>query len=188
MLKKNFDLLSFFLFFDKHDTLRHSWQRSFVSSEQDHVQACSSDCVPAAGKTLHTYRQRLSTCFLSQVLTAIYPAQTMALAAGVIPVANMPAAALAAPAQDTVGSSSSPNATGTQNSVPAVPLPNTELQSKVEVKREVQPEGPDEDDGYGYSSSMASSSLATAGNSSVFYASLLTRSYFFFSRQAGCVD
>lgn len=104
------------------------------------------------------------TCFLSQVLTAIYPAQSMALTAGVVPVANMPTA-VAAAAQDIVGPSS-PKATGMQNSVTPVPLPNTELESKVEVKREIQPEGPDEDDGYGYSSSTTNSSLATAGNSS----------------------
>lgn len=105
-----------------------------------------------------------TTCFLSQVLTAIYPAQTMALTAGVIPVANM-ASAVAAAAQDIAGPSS-PKATGMQNSVAAVPPSNAELESKVEVKREIQPGGPDEDDGYGYSSSTTNSSLATAGNSS----------------------
>ncbi|XP_075867421.1 protein capicua homolog isoform X2 [Nelusetta ayraudi] len=88
-----------------------------------------------------------------QVLTAIYPAQTMALTAGVIPVANMPTA-VAAPAQDFVNPSS-PKATGMQNSVAVMPLPNLELESKVEVKREIQPEGQDEDEGYGYSSSTA---------------------------------
>lgn len=85
----------------------------------------------------------------------------MALTAGVIPVANMPTA-VAAPAQDIVGPSS-PKATGVQNSVTAAPLPNTELESKVEVKREIQPEDPDEEDGYGYSSSATNSSLAAAG-------------------------
>lgn len=99
----------------------------------------------------------LSTCFPSQVLTAIYPAQTMALAAGVVPLANMSTA----PSQDIAGPPSSPHAMGMQNSVPAVP--NTQLESKVEVKREMQPEGPDEDYGYGYSSSTANFSLAAAG-------------------------
>lgn len=89
----------------------------------------------------------------------------MALTAGVIPVANVPTA-VAAPAQDIVAPSS-PKATGMQNSVTAMLLPNTELESKVEVKREMQPEGSDEDDGYGYSSSTANSSLAAAGNCSV---------------------
>lgn len=88
-----------------------------------------------------------------QVQTAIYPAQTMALTAGVIPVANMPTA-VAAPAQDVVNPSS-PKATGMQNSVAMMPLLNLELESKVEVKREIQPEGQDEDEGYGYSSSTA---------------------------------
>lgn len=82
----------------------------------------------------------------------------MALAAGIIPVANLPTA-VAAPAPDVVGSTLFSHETGTQNSAPAVTLPNTELEPKVEVKREIQPEGPDEDDGYGYS--MANSSLAT---------------------------
>lgn len=88
----------------------------------------------------------------------------MALTAGVIPVANMPTA-VAAPAQDFVNPSS-PKATGMQNSVAVMPLPNLELESKVEVKREIQPEGQDEDEGYGYSSSMATCVVyATAGNS-----------------------
>lgn len=86
----------------------------------------------------------------------------MALTAGVIPMANMPTA-VAAPAQD-ITAPSSPKATGMQNSATPVALPNAELESKVEVKREIQPEGPDDDDGYGYSSLTANSSLAIAGN------------------------
>lgn len=110
-----------------------------------------------ADQTLSHSLLTAAACFLSQVLTAIYPAQTMALTAGVIPVANMPTA---------VVSPSSPKATGMQNSVTVVPLPNLELESKVEVKREIQPEGQDEDEGYGYSSSTATCMVnATAGNS-----------------------
>lgn len=99
--------------------------------------------------------------FLSQVLTAIYPAQTVALTAGVMPVANMAPAAAAAPAQDLVRPSS-PKATGVQ-----MPHPSMELESKVEVKREIQSEGLDEDGGYGYCGSMANAALATAGTASL---------------------
>lgn len=73
--------------------------------------------------------------------------------------ANMPTA-VAPPAQDVVNPSS-PKATGMQSSVTATPHPNFELESKVEVKREAQPDCQAEDGGYGYSSCAANSSLST---------------------------
>lgn len=93
------------------------------------------------------------------MLTAIYPAPTVALATGVVSVANMPTA-VAPPAQDVV-SPSSPKATGLQSSVTATPHSNFELESKVEVKREALTDCQAEDGGYGYSSCAANSSLST---------------------------
>lgn len=70
--------------------------------------------------------------------------------------------AVATPAQDVINPSS-PLATGVQGSAVTTPQPNV----KVEVKREGQSDGQDEDGGYGLSSCAASFSLATAGNASL---------------------
>lgn len=64
---------------------------------------------------------------------------------------------------------SSPLATGVQGSGVATPQPNmaVDVEPKVEVKRESQPDGETEDGGHGLSSCAVSSSLvtcATAGN------------------------
>nr|XP_046274429.1 protein capicua homolog isoform X2 [Scatophagus argus] len=95
-----------------------------------------------------------------QVLTAIYPAPTVALSTGVVPVTTVPPA-VATPAQDVINPSS-PLATGVPGSVVTTPQPNVvaEVEPKVEVKMEGQLDGQAEDGGYGLSSS-ASSSLAT---------------------------
>lgn len=71
--------------------------------------------------------------------------------------------AVATPAQDVVNPSS-PLATGAQGAAVMTPQPNVagEVEPKVEVKREGQLDGQDEDGGYGSSSCAASSSLATA--------------------------
>lgn len=66
-------------------------------------------------------------------------------------------------AQDVINPSS-PLATGVQGSAVTTPQPNAEVEPKVEVKREGQSDGQDEDGGYGLSSCAASFSLATAGN------------------------
>ncbi|XP_030003603.1 protein capicua homolog [Sphaeramia orbicularis] len=89
-----------------------------------------------------------------QVLTAIYPASTVALATGVVSVTTVPSA-VAAPAQDLVNPSS-PLAMGAQGSAAATPQPSAvmELEPKVEVKKEVQSDGPDEDGGQGSSCSV----------------------------------
>lgn len=100
-----------------------------------------------------------------QVLTAIYPAPTVALATGVVSVATAPPA-VATPAQDMMNPSS-PMATGVQGLAVATPPPVVPVE--VEVKRE----GQAEDGGYGSPSCAASSSLpsgvvnATAGNASL---------------------
>ncbi|XP_044027823.1 protein capicua homolog isoform X2 [Siniperca chuatsi] len=93
-----------------------------------------------------------------QVLTAIYPAPTIALATGVVSVTTMPPT-VAAPAQDIINPSS-PLATGVQGSAVATPQANLaeEVEPKVEVKRESQV---DEDGGHGLSSCAVSSSFAT---------------------------
>ncbi|XP_030267373.1 protein capicua homolog isoform X1 [Sparus aurata] len=87
-----------------------------------------------------------------QVLTAIYPAPTVALATGVVSMTTMPPA-VAAPAQD-IMNPSSPLATGVQGSAVAPSQPNVavELEPKVEVKRESQLDCQAEDGGYGWSS------------------------------------
>ena len=89
------------------------------------------------------------------MLTAIYPAPTVALATGVVSVATVPSA-VAVPAQDII-SPSSPMAMGVQGSLAATPQPNV----AVEVKREDQLDGQAEDGGYGLSSCGTSSSSAT---------------------------
>ncbi|XP_041663915.1 protein capicua homolog isoform X2 [Cheilinus undulatus] len=96
-----------------------------------------------------------------QVLTAIYPAPTIALPTGVVSVTTMPPA-VGAPAQDLM-KPSSPLATGVQGSPVATPQPNIamEVEPKVEVKKEIQPDGQIEDGGKGLSSCSANSSLFT---------------------------
>lgn len=99
---------------------------------------------------------------LHQVLTAIYPAPTVALATGVVSVTTVPPA-VAAPAQD-IMNPSSPMATGVQGSAAAAtPEPNVavEVEPKVEVKRESQLDSHAEEGGYGLSSYTPASSLAT---------------------------
>ncbi|XP_038580183.1 protein capicua homolog isoform X2 [Micropterus salmoides] len=93
-----------------------------------------------------------------QVLTAIYPAPTVALATGVVSVTTMPPA-VATPAQDVINPSS-PLATGVQGSAAASPQANVtmDVQPKVEVKRESQL---DEDGGHGLPSCAVSLSVAT---------------------------
>ncbi|XP_070703142.1 protein capicua homolog [Pempheris klunzingeri] len=96
-----------------------------------------------------------------QVLTAIYPAPTVALATGVVSVTSMPPA-VAAPAQDVI-SPSSPLATGVQGSAVETSQPNVaaEVELKVEVKREIQPDGETEEGGQGFPGCAASSFLTT---------------------------
>ncbi|TKS89081.1 Protein capicua -like protein [Collichthys lucidus] len=100
-----------------------------------------------------------------QVLTAIYPAPTVALATGVVSMTTVPPA-VAAPAQD-IMNPSSPMATGVQGSAAAAaaatPEPNVamEVEPKVEVKRESQLDSHAEEGGYGLSSYTPASSLAT---------------------------
>lgn len=101
-------------------------------------------------------------CYLlHQVLTAIYPTPTVALATGVVSVTTVPPA-VATPAQDVINPSS-PLATGVQGSVVATPQPNVavEVEPKVEVKRESQTDCHAEDGGYVLSSCATNSSLAT---------------------------
>ncbi|XP_076610256.1 protein capicua homolog isoform X2 [Chaetodon auriga] len=97
-----------------------------------------------------------------QVLTAIYPTPTVALATGVVSVTTVPPA-VGSPAQDVINASS-PLATGVQGSAVATPQLNMEVEPKVEVKRESQPDGQAEDGGYMFSSCAAGSSLATCMN------------------------
>ncbi|XP_070777470.1 protein capicua homolog [Enoplosus armatus] len=99
-----------------------------------------------------------------QVLTAIYPAPTVALATGVVPTTTTPPA-VAAPAQDVINPSS-PLATGVQGSAVATPQSNVavEVEPKVEVKRESQL---DEDGGHRFSSCAVSSSLATCMSNAI---------------------
>ncbi|KAI3358835.1 hypothetical protein L3Q82_015231 [Scortum barcoo] len=109
----------------------------------------------------HTSPGQASGTAGRQVLTAIYPAPTVALATGVVSVTTVPPA-VASPAQD-VMSPSSPLATGIHGSLVATPQPNVAAESelKVEVKREIQPDGEAEDEGHGSSSGALSSSPAT---------------------------
>ncbi|CAJ1083012.1 protein capicua homolog isoform X2 [Xyrichtys novacula] len=95
-----------------------------------------------------------------QVLTAIYPAPTIALPTGVVSVTTVPPA-VAAPAQDLM-KPSSPLATGVEGSPVATPQPKMamELEPKVEVKKEIQTDGLTEDTGRGFSSCAAGSLLA----------------------------
>ncbi|XP_059206662.1 protein capicua homolog isoform X2 [Centropristis striata] len=103
-----------------------------------------------------------------QVLTAIYPAPTVALPTGVVSMTAVPPA-LAAPAQD-VMNPSSPLATGVQGSAAATPQPHMALEDvelKVEVKKESLSDGHSEDGGQGRSSSAVSSSSVTFNLSAV---------------------
>nr|XP_020502897.1 protein capicua homolog isoform X1 [Labrus bergylta] len=98
-----------------------------------------------------------------QVLTAIYPAPTIALPTGVVSaVSHGLTTAVAAPAQDLI-KPSSPSATGVQGSPATTPQPNVavEVQPKVEVKKERQSDGHTEDGLKGLTSCPFSSSLAT---------------------------
>lgn len=130
--------------------------------------SCSNEAkTRTARKTPPTMNSMLSS---HQVLTAIYPAPTVALATGVVSVANVPPA-VATPAQDMMDPSS-PMATGVQGLAVATPPPTVpmEVEVKREVKREGQSDGQAEDGGYGSSSCAASSSCAvnaTAGNASL---------------------
>ncbi|XP_029298465.1 protein capicua homolog isoform X2 [Cottoperca gobio] len=94
-----------------------------------------------------------------QVLTAFYPAPTVALPTGVVSATTVPPA-VAAPAQD-VMSPSSPLATGVQGSAAATlqPYVAEEVELKVEVKRENLLDDPTEDGKQGLSSSAACSSF-----------------------------
>ncbi|KAM4725545.1 protein capicua homolog [Anableps anableps] len=71
-----------------------------------------------------------------QVLTAIYPAQTVALATGVVPVTAMPAA-VASPAQDAINPAS-PSTKAVQGSAAAGATFQPGTGTKVEVKQESQ--------------------------------------------------
>ncbi|XP_071355433.1 protein capicua homolog isoform X2 [Trachinotus anak] len=95
-----------------------------------------------------------------QVLTAIYPAPTVALATGVVSVTTMPPA-VGASAQDVI-SPSSPLVTGLQGSAVATPQPSmgVEVEPKVEVKRESQLDAQTEDGGQGMSVTNCMSSSA----------------------------
>uniref|UniRef100_UPI0037E8C84F protein capicua homolog isoform X2 n=1 Tax=Semicossyphus pulcher TaxID=241346 RepID=UPI0037E8C84F len=96
-----------------------------------------------------------------QVLTAIYPAPTVALPTGVVSVTTVPPA-VAAPAQDMM-KPSSPLATGVAGSPVATSQPNVavEFESKVEVKMESLSDGQFEDGGHGLSSCAPSFSFAS---------------------------
>ncbi|XP_069372152.1 protein capicua homolog isoform X1 [Paralichthys olivaceus] len=87
-----------------------------------------------------------------QVLTAIYPAPTVALATGVVSVATVLSTVGASAAQD-VTNPSSPSATGAQGSATATPQPSAgvEVELKVEVKRESPVDAQIEDGGQGIS-------------------------------------
>lgn len=97
----------------------------------------------------------------SQVLTAIYPAQTVALATGVVSVTAVPPS-VAAPAQDAMNPSS-PLEAGVQGS--AVPTPQPGVGVEVEVKQESQLDSEGEESAQGVSSCTASSSLNTCASS-----------------------
>ncbi|KAM3596567.1 uncharacterized protein V6R79_016898 [Siganus canaliculatus] len=99
-----------------------------------------------------------------QVLTAIYPAPTVALATNVVSMTTMPPA-VAAPAQD-VMTPSSPLATGMQGSAVATPQPNVgvEMELKVEVKKENQLDGPAEAAAYGSASCAGAGAMLDSFN------------------------
>ncbi|XP_068188470.1 protein capicua homolog isoform X2 [Antennarius striatus] len=95
-----------------------------------------------------------------QVLTAIYPTPTVALAAGMVSVTTVPPA-VAAPAHNVINPSS-PLATGMQGSVVVTPQPDkaAEVEPKVELKWESQSDSQSEDGG-SVLSSCAPSTLST---------------------------
>ncbi|XP_029022509.1 protein capicua homolog isoform X2 [Betta splendens] len=95
-----------------------------------------------------------------QVLTAIYPAPTVALATGVVPTSMPPA--VAAPAQD-MTNPSSPLAPGVQGSAAATAQSSraVEVEPKVEVKREKQLDAQSEDEEQGVSEASYSSGAVT---------------------------
>ncbi|KAM9384130.1 protein capicua homolog isoform 2-T2 [Pholidichthys leucotaenia] len=78
-----------------------------------------------------------------QVLTAIYPAPTVTLAAGMVSVTTVPPA-VAAPAPDTI-KPPSPVATGVRGSAAATPQPS--MEADIEVKREIQLDSQTNDQG-----------------------------------------
>lgn len=100
------------------------------------------------------------------MLTAIYPAPTVALGAGVVSVTSVPPA-VAAPAQDLINPSS-PRATGVQGSAVATSQPSLalEVEPKVEVKREKQLDAQPGDGEQGISAACCTSNDVT-GNSRV---------------------
>ncbi|KAK2830742.1 hypothetical protein Q5P01_018673 [Channa striata] len=93
-----------------------------------------------------------------QVLTAIYPAPTVALATGVVSVTSVQPA-VAAPPQDVINPAS-PLATGVQGSFMGTSQA-IEVQPKVEVKRESHPDAQVEDGEQGMSAAAYSSNAAT---------------------------
>lgn len=101
----------------------------------------------------------LVSCFLLQVLTAIYPAPPVALPTGVVSVTPVPPAG-AAPAQD-VANPPSPLAVGLQGSAVATPQPG--MGTEVEVKHESQLDA--QSDAQGLSSCVTSSSTGTCTSS-----------------------
>lgn len=101
----------------------------------------------------------LVSCFLLQVLTAIYPAPPVALPTGVVSVTPVPPAG-AAPAQD-VANPPSPLAVGLQGSAVATPHPG--MGTEVEVKHESQLDA--QSDAQGLSSCVTSSSMGTCTSS-----------------------
>lgn len=96
-----------------------------------------------------------------QVLTAIYPAPTVALATGVVSVTTMPPT-VAAPAQDLINPSS-PLAAGVPSSVVVTSQPGlaVEVEPKVEVKRENKSDAQIEDGEKGMSVATCTSNVAT---------------------------
>ncbi|KAF7657575.1 hypothetical protein LDENG_00025190 [Lucifuga dentata] len=96
-----------------------------------------------------------------QVVTAIYPAPTVALATGVVSLTTVPPA-VATPAQGVVNPSS-PLPTGVQGSAVATSQPSgaLEVEQKVEVKRENQSDAPAEDVGQGISSNATNFFMVT---------------------------
>ncbi|XP_042362942.1 protein capicua homolog [Plectropomus leopardus] len=102
-----------------------------------------------------------------QVLTAIYPAPTVALPTGVVSVTTAPPA-VGAPAQD-VMNPSSPLATGLQGSMAVTPQPNVaeEVEVKVEVKRENLQDAATEDGGQPSCAASSSSAACTVNVTAV---------------------
>lgn len=106
---------------------------------------------------------RALLCFPLQVLTAICPAPTVALATGVVSVTAVPPA-VATPAQDMINPSS-PLAKGVQGLAVVSSQPGEGAQ--VEVKQESQLDAEDEDQElFSCASSFSLANSGTAGNNS----------------------